>query len=264
METIRLIAINIADNIDIRHLKQTFSGKLVISTSSELFFKTDESKYISIFNYGVIAFSNHSQTEIDQVIKNIESYLNNNQVRISETISIELKSSPGVSYENEVLTVPDEYESNELFRIVMFDLSQTVAIDYYSGIAEKLLQEVKTLSAELEHKGRISLVKREMMKFIGKSLNTKNKIVDNLYIFDSPDITWDNEMVEKVHKILIRTFDLNARFKELEYTFKIIDDNLQIFKETYEHRYSATLEIVVIILILIEVLKSLGEKFRFF
>ena len=264
MEPIKLMAINIADIIDIRNLKQNFTGKLITSTSSELFFKTGENKYISIFNYGVIAFSNYLQPEIDQVIKDIERFLNNNQVRISETLSIELINSPGVSYENEVLTVPYEFESNELFRIVMFNLSQTVAIDYYSGIAEKLLQEVKTLSAELEHKGKISLVRREMMKFIGKSLNTKNKIVDNLYIFDSPDIAWDNEMVEKVHKTLTRIFDLNARFKELEYTFKIIDDNLQIFKETYEHRYAATLEIVVIILILIEVLKSLGEKFRFF
>jgi len=264
METIKLIAINIADNIDIRQLKQSFTGKLIISTSSELFYKTDKSKFISIFNYGVIAFSNHSQKEIDQVVKDIEEHLHYNQVNISETISVELISSPGISYENEVLSVPVEYDSNELFRIVMFDLSQTVAIDYYSSIAEKLLQEVKSLSSELERKGKISLVKREMMKFIGKSLNTKNKIVDNLYIFDSPDIAWDNEMVEKVHKTLTRTFDLNARFKELEYTFKIIDDNLQIFKETYEHRYSATLEIVVIILILIEVLKSLGEKFKFF
>ena len=264
MEPIKLIAINIADNIDIRQLKQSFSGKLITSTSSELFYKTAENKYISIFNYGVIAFSNHSRQEIDRVIKDIEEHLQYNQVNISETISVELLGSAGISYENEVLSVPLEYESNELFRIVLFDLSQTVAIDYYSSIAEKLLHEVKALSSELERKGKISLVKREMMKFIGKSLNTKNKIVDNLYIFDSPDIAWDNEMVEKIHKILIRTFDLNARFKELEYTFKIIDDNLQIFKETYEHRYTATLEIVVIILILIEVLKSLGEKFRFF
>ncbi|MEI7727788.1 MAG: RMD1 family protein [Bacteroidota bacterium] len=264
METIRLIAINIADNIDIRQLKQTFTGKLITSTSSELFYKTAENKFISIFNYGLIAFSNHSRQEIDQVILDIEKHLQYHQDKISETISIEFTSSQGLSYENEVLTVPSEYNCNELFRIVLFDLSQTVAIDYYSNIAEKLLQEVKSLSSELERKGKISLVKRDMMRFIGKSLNTKNKIVDNLYIFDSPDIAWDNEMVEKVHKILIRTFDLNARFKELEYTFKIIDDNLQIFKETYEHRYSAILEIVVIILILIEVLKSLGEKFRFF
>ena len=42
----------------------------------------------------------------------------------------------------------------------MFDLSQTIAIHYYSDIADLLLQEVKSLSAELEHKGKISLVKK--------------------------------------------------------------------------------------------------------
>ncbi len=264
MENIKLIAIIIADNIDIRQMKTNFKGKLVISTSSELFYKIGKNKYISIFNYGVVVFSNHSSREIDQAINDIEKYITNKQDRISETITIEFKDAAGISYENEVLSLPAEYESNELFRIVMFDLSQTVAIDYYSGIAELLLQEVKTLSAELEHKGKISLGKKDMMKFIGKSLNTKNKIVDNLYIFDSPDITWEDEKVERVHKTLTRTFDLNARFKELEYTFKIIDDNLQIFNDTYNHRYSSTLEIVVIILILIEVLKSLGEKFELF
>jgi uncharacterized Rmd1/YagE family protein len=264
MEDIKLKAIIIADTIDIRQLKTNFKGKLIISTSSELFYKIARNKYISIFNYGVVVFSNHSQREIDQVITDIEKHITNKQDRISETISIEFIDTTGVSYENEVLSFPAEYESNELFRIVMFDLSQTVAIDYYSGIADILLQEVKSLSSELEHKGKISLGKKDMMKFIGKSLNTKNKIVDNLYIFDSPDIAWDNENVERVHKILTRTFDLNARFKELEYTFKIIDDNLQIFNDTYNHRYSSTLEIVVIILILIEVLKSLGEKFELF
>lgn len=97
------------------------------------------------------------------------------------------------------------------------------------------------------------------MKFIGKSLNTRNEIIDNLYIFDSPDIAWDDERVERVHKILSRVFDLNVRFRELEYTFNIIDNNLKIFNDSYEHRHSAFLEIVVIILILIEVIKSFVE-----
>jgi uncharacterized Rmd1/YagE family protein len=109
---------------------------MVISTSSELFYKVAANKFISIFNYGVVVFSNHSQREIDQVITDIEKYITNMQERISETISIEFIDTTGISYENEVLSLPVEYESNELFRIVMFDLSQTVAIDYYSGIAD--------------------------------------------------------------------------------------------------------------------------------
>jgi len=229
MKTIRLIAVNIADAIDIRQLKQDFAGRLIISTSSELFYRTAKNKYISIFNYGVIALSNHTEGEVEKVINDIGTYSTNLQEKLTETLTVEFRETGDVSYENEVLVVPDDYEKNELYRIVMFDLSQTVAIDYYAAIADRLLDEVKSLSAELEKKGKISLMKREMMKFIGKSLNTKNKVVDNLYIFDSPDIAWEDETVERVHKILTRTFDLKARFKELEYTFRIIDDNLEVF-----------------------------------
>jgi required for meiotic nuclear division protein 1 len=264
MKNIKLIAVYVADSINIKQLKSVYTGKLITSTSSELFYKTGESKYISIFNYGVVAFSNYLQTETDSFFKEIGTFITDKPERISETIQIEFKSEKGVSYENEVLSLPIFDNSDELFRIVMFDLAQTVALDYYADITDKLLQEVKTFATQLQRKGKISLSRKEMMKFIGKSLSTKNDIVDNLYIFDSPDIAWDNEMVERVHKILIRTFDLNVRFKELEYTFNIIDNNLHIFNEINEHRYSEILEIVVIILILIEVLKSLGEKFMFF
>ena len=63
-------------------------------------------------------------------------------------------------------------------------------------------------------------------KFIGKSLSTKNKIVNNLYIFDVPDMAWDNEDLDRVHAILSKSYDLSSRIKELQYTFEIIDDNI--------------------------------------
>ena len=257
---IKLVALNIADSIDVKVLKNSFQGKLIKSTSTELFYKTDDNKYISIFNYGVVAFSDASPEEIESTITLLNDYTRKEQERISETIEIQFKEAPGVTYDNEVLTVPTKFHKDELFRIVMFDLSQSVALDYYSGIAEKLLQEVKSFSAELEQKGKISLSKKSMMKFIGKSLSIKNKVVDNLYIFDSPDITWESDKIDKVHKLLTRTFDLGSRFKEIEYYFNIIDDNLELFKGNYEHQHSATLEIVVIILILIEILNSAYER----
>jgi len=259
METIKLKAINIADNINIKQLKANFAGHLIMSTSTELFYKIDENKFISMFNYGVIAFSDHTLAEREKVIDSISQYCNDKQESISETLQIEFKKEDGIFYSNEILFVPHSHQKDELFHIVMFDLSQTVALDYYAGIADKLLQEVKTYATQLANRGKISLSKRSMMKFIGKSLNTRNEIIDNLYIFDSPDIAWDDERVERVHKILSRVFDLNVRFRELEYTFNIIDNNLKIFNDSYEHRHSAFLEIVVIILILIEVIKSFVE-----
>lgn len=264
MESIKLVALNIADSIDIKGLKTSFQGKLITSTSTELFYKTTDNKYISIFNYGVIAFSDHSQQEIDMVITDIEKFINSKQDELSETIQIEFKDGPGITYENEILSVPTKLNKDQLFRIVMFDLSQSVALDFYASVAEKLLQEVKGYASELEQKGKISLNKKAMMKFIGKSLSIKNKVVDNLYIFDSPDITWENDKIDKVHKLLTRTFDLNARFKEVEKYFDIIDSNLEIFKGNYEHQHAAFLEIIVIILILIEILNSAYERIHEF
>jgi uncharacterized Rmd1/YagE family protein len=259
----KLIAINISDSIDIKSLKSNFLGTLITSTSTEIFYKIADNKFISIFNYGVIAFSEYTQQEIEQVISIIKPYLINEQNRISETIEVSFDST-SISYQNNILSLPIEYYKDEIFRIVMFDLGQSIALDYYSSIGEKLLGQVKAFAAELEEKGKISLNKKEMMKFIGKSLNTKNKIIDTLYIFDSPDIAWESEKIDKIHKYLVRTFDLIARFKEVEYTFNIVDGNLQMFKDTYEHQHSATLEIVVIILILIEILQTFGERFHLF
>lgn len=260
----RLTAINISDNIDIKIVRDIIEGRIIVNTISELFIKTQENKYITVFNNGVISFCNYTDVEMRRILNDIRMSIKNPQENISESINIELTDQERVRYENNVLYVSSEYDGSDLLRIVMYDLSQTVGIDYYSKISENLLAEVEKFATQLEKKGKISLSNKEMNKFIGKSLSTKNKIVSNLYIFDTPDMVWEKENLEIVHKVLTRTFDLNARIKELQSTFDVIDDNLEMFKRMYEHKHSAFLENIVIVLILIEILKSFAEKFNIF
>lgn len=264
MKKYNLVAINIADNVNIKELKSKFSGKLITSTNLELFYRISENQFVTIFSDGVIAFANFSEDEMSTIIGELTDYIKDSKEQINESIEVILSESGKIQYLDDILYLPMELDSNDLIRILLYDLSQTVAIDYYSTIAENMLSDVNKLSSELAKKGKISISNREMKKFIGKSLTTRNAVVDNLYIFDTPDLVWDDENLEKVHRTLARTFNLNARFKELEYTFSVIDNNLQIFKDMYEHRRTTVLEIIVILLILIEVLKSLGEKFKFF
>jgi len=264
MKKYNVVAVNIADTVNIKDLKSKFSGKLITSTNLELFYKVSENQYVTIFSDGVIAFANFSPEEMSATIDGMNDYIKDPKEHINESIEVHLTDSGKIYYEEDILYLPIELDSNDLIRIIMYDLSQTVAIDYYSAIAENMLSDVNRFASELEKRGRIKISKKEMHKFIGKSLTTRNDIVDNLYIFDTPDLVWEDDELEKVHRVLARTFNLNARFKELEYTFSVIDNNLQMFKEMYEHRRTTVLEIIVIILILIEVLKSLGEKLKFF
>ncbi|MBP8083277.1 MAG: RMD1 family protein, partial [Spirochaetes bacterium] len=56
-----------------------------------------------------------------------------------------------------------------------------------------------------------------------------------------------------IHTGLIRVFDLKSRFKEVQASFKNIEENLAIFIEVHQHKMSNILEWIIIILILIEV-----------
>ena len=100
-----------------------------------------------------------------------------------------------------------------------------------------------------------------MMKFIGKALNTQNDIADNIYIFDAPELVWDDEYLDNLHKGLMKHFDLRVRFSEIEYTMRIIEDNLSVFREISHQRESNILEWIIIILILVEVFDLFISKF---
>ena len=148
----------------------------------------------------------------------------------------------------------------KVIRIAMFNLAQSVALDYYHDVSENLLTEIKGFTRDLETTGKLSLGRKNMMKFIGKALNTQNDIADNIYIFDAPDLVWDDEYLDKLHIGLMKHFDLRVRFSEIEYTLRIIEDNLSVFREISHQRESSILEWIIIALILVEVFDLIISK----
>ena len=98
------------------------------------------------------------------------------------------------------------------------------------------------------------------MRFLGRALNTQNDIAENIYIFDAPDQVWDDEFLDKFYQGLMKHFDLRVRFSEIEYTLRIIEDNLTVFREIIHQRESSLLEYIIILLILVEVFDLLITK----
>jgi len=58
----------------------------------------------------------------------------------------------------------------------------------------------------------------------------------------------------------MKHFDLRIRFSEIEYTLRIIEDNLSVFREISNQRESSILEWIIIALILVEVFDLLITK----
>jgi len=65
-------------------------------------------------------------------------------------------------------------------RIVMLNIGQSVALDYYEVLTNELITSSKHYILELEQRGKLSISKTNLLKYIGKVLNVKNSIVNNL------------------------------------------------------------------------------------
>ena len=248
----RITAILVAGQLDLKGIKQFLDIKPLVDTSTELLLSTGTNRYHFFFNFGVAVFANYSDEEIKLVIKSITPFLKNPvQGWIREEFIVEVSDESNLEFEFDRLGV--NRLDDKVFRITMLNIAQSVALDHYNHISEGLLFEVKGFTRELESRGKLSLRRTSMMKFIGKALSTKNEVTDNVYIFDAPEMVWDDEYLDKLNQGLRKHFDLRIRFSEIEYTLRTISENLDAFREIYNQRENSLLEWIIIALILVEV-----------
>lgn len=251
-QTIKLSAFLVANQLDIKGIKAFLDIKPLADSSSELFYNFSSSKFQYFFNFGVIVFAGYTEEEMKWSIKAIQAYQKNpvtNWLRDDHEISVQTGSEVAFEFDEVVVARLDD----KVIRITMFNLAQSVALDHYHGVTEILLTEVKGFANQLESTGKLKISRNNMMRFLGRALNTQNDIAENIYIFDSPELVWEDEYLDKLHKGLIKHFDLRVRFNEVEYTLRIIEDNLTVFREIIHQRESNLLEWIIIILILVEV-----------
>src|SRR5262249_605332 len=132
--------------------------------------------------------------------------------------------------------------------------------DSFSQQANMLLEETNFHTQILEKKGKLGISGISLKKYIGRTLNLKNRIAENLYIFDSPEETWEDENLHKLDLGLKKTFDLQTRLRTIQEGLEIIKENLELFKDLLQYRNSIVLEWIIIILIFVEVINLLIEK----
>jgi len=252
--SIKIEAIQIAESFNIKKLRTEFGSEPHSSSPSEIFYTLNNKKrYLYIFDYGVIVLANYSASEKKELIDFVKNYaVTSVDLDLSEEYKIEI--DPNISkviIKNDYVLVP--YINPSVLRIIMLNIGQSVALDYYEELTNELISSSRAYILELEKKGKLSISKVNLLKYIGKVLNVKNSIVDNLYILDDPNLVWDNEELDLLNRHLKANFDINPRFKDLDYRLDIVEDNLKLFTDVLNVRESSRLEWIVIILIFLEI-----------
>ena len=155
----KITAYHVADFIDVKNLKPAIGSKLIYSDSIELFYQTENFRFIYIFRYGVVSFLNYDSKEISDFMEFLNKYCRN---FFSQTFSDESMLETGAS-ENKISHNKVEIKDRapEMIRMVMLNVSQSVTLDYYSDQTEKLLEETNYHTQLLEKKGKLAISGKE-------------------------------------------------------------------------------------------------------
>ena len=248
-----------AESIDVKTFKSDFTVEVNYSSSDELFFKMEDGRYVYVFKYGVICFLNYDAVKIAEFFKLIKQYSKNPiENKLFEEFLIETGCKQNSFGYNKVEIIKSD---SDTLRLIMLNVSHSVALDYYSDQSDILLEGTNHQIQYLENKGKLNISGNNLRRYIGRTLNLKNKISQNLYIFDSPPETWEDENLNKIDIGLKKTFDLQIRYRNIQEDLQIIKENLELFKDLMQYKKSNLLEWIVILLILIEVVNVLVDKF---
>jgi len=247
----KVAAFQIAESFNLKELRNYYNATLLFGNRDELFYGNDEHQYLYIFKYGVVSFFNIPPLEISETLDAFSKFaVHPFEEKLSEEIQVESGGARNQVFFNKVVLGEMDKDSIQL---IMLNLSQSVAMDFYEEISENILTDTKQHTNVLETKGKLDIGGQKLRRYIGKTLNIKNQIAENLYILDSPLVTWDNETLNKLDQDLKKMFDLSDRYETIRERLEIIRENLELFKDMMQHRQSSTLEWIIIILILVEV-----------
>lgn len=249
---INVIAFHVGKRINLREIRE-FKKENLLRKGSTFLLYGDGSTYFYFKDFGGVVCFNMTEQQAKLELKEFLSEDMDKSLR--ETFEINIDPENEIAVDFTTIYLPEA--TLDFIQIIGLNLAQSVALDHYQKLIDSLLEETNDLSNHLEKTGKINLSRKELAKFIGKTLNLKNRIAENLYIFEAPPLAWKDASLSEVDAKLNIELDFKNRFASIQHSLDIVKENLELFKDILQHKHSTLLEWIIIILILFEVIHVL-------
>jgi required for meiotic nuclear division protein 1 len=254
-----IIGYHLGDRLDLKELKNNLAYNCVYADPTELMYDVENNSYFCVFDYGSVVFfgvDNYEQTNIITAVRTILNLDSTELRRENFAVEIDPQASYKVIFDRLII----KEITMDIAKIIMLNIAQSVALDYYIEQSNILLDQTYQFTLELAEKGKFSIKGKKLLKYIGRLLNLKNKIAQNIYIFDSPNLTWNDEYLNVINNDLSRELDIKLRHNSLQESLNTVRENLEILKDINQHSHSNMLELIVIVLIAIEIINIIIDK----
>lgn len=253
----RIKAVHITEKLKLRDLREKFSQLPQEFSNYEMVIRYSKDSFLFIYNYGSVVFFNVPDELQEKELNAIQEYrapLEHEQGLTTDIFLLEVKKDITKVYFDRVVVQALSYE---IIKITCMLLAESTALEFYEILIENLLIKTNVFSKKLRRQGKMLESTEELIKFIGLCMDTKQEIISNFYIVDSPDETWENVELDRIHQDLKSMMEISVRYRALEYKIKIIQESVDVIVDLSKSKREVLLEMVIILLISFEIILSI-------
>lgn len=222
--------------------------------------KEPKDKIVKLFYFGSAVFVNmehHEITDFVNYIKKIEKGIANTTYKYKDDYKLVINNeTPTIHFEYMNVNNYEDYHLN----ILAIVLAKSVALERIEEGLEDLLDEMEEIITKLE-KGKLAISDSKLAKTAANILKYKYNTISYLMLLDKPDITWQNQESEILYNELSKLFELRDRYDKIKAKSEILMDITEVFTTLTHQKRGNMLEWMVIILIAIELVLGLLDRF---
>lgn len=241
-------AYHIGFRLNLKDVDNLFNEKANRKDSSFRLYVQNEA-YFYFKEYGGVVFVNATVHDEQKIMQDL--FNGKEPTFLIERYTINIDKSNSTDIDFSTIYIPEI--NLDFIHLICLNLAQSVALDHYQSLTDSLLEGTNDLSKHLESTGRIKLSRKRLSQFIGRTMNLKNRIAENLYIFEAPPIAWSDEQLSFLDEKMNQELDFRNRHSSIQHSLNVVKENLELFIDMLNHQHSSMLEWIIIILILVEV-----------
>ena len=171
---------------------------------------------------------------------------------LEDSLPIEVKEDALVEVRFDRVLVPALTDA--VVEVLALALAQSVGMEYYEEDVDRLVSRVRKATDSLAETGRQKGSVREMRRFIGSGMSTRNQVIFTLALLDTPQLAWDDEKADKLYRGMRALLEIDDRYRALDHKLTIVQDTFELLGDLTQERRSWYLEILVAALVGAEVL----------
>lgn len=205
-----------------------------------------------LFNYGVLVTWSVSEDERQQLCKQLEGIIQQPLASIAiEQYRWHTADGQDFNIHHDELTLPNDEHLTRLALSHAF--AQSAKVTHFEDKALQVIKKNAFIPKKLAQTGKASLSRSELAKRRGELIETINDINLHFGLLDTPEFFWDYPALEDLYLKLSRYLDLQPRVEILGKKLSTIQNMLDMLADEQNHKHSAFLEWIIIILIAVDI-----------